>query len=102
MAKAKKETKKAPTEKALKVANAVKVRHIMCEKLSKITEALELLQNGERFDSVAEKYSEDKAKSGGLLGWQLRNQMVGVFAEAAFALQISTAAKPIYTQPGTT
>jgi NIMA-interacting peptidyl-prolyl cis-trans isomerase 4 len=51
----------------LKAANAVKVRHILCEKHSKITEALEKINAGERFDKVAEAYSEDKAKAGGFV-----------------------------------
>lgn len=40
------------------------MRHILCEKQSKILEALEKLQNGEKFNEVASKYSEDKARSG--------------------------------------
>lgn len=60
----------------LKTANSVKVRHILCEKQGKITEALEKLNAGESFASVAEKYSEDKARSGGSLGWMVRGSMV--------------------------
>ncbi|OAJ43731.1 hypothetical protein BDEG_27060 [Batrachochytrium dendrobatidis JEL423] len=63
----------------LKAANSIKVRHILCEKHSKIMEALELLKSGQRFDKVAEQYSEDKAKAGGSLGWMTRGSMVGVF-----------------------
>ena len=40
------------------------VRHILCEKHSKAMEALEKIKAGERFNSVAEKYSEDKARQG--------------------------------------
>ncbi|ORX83440.1 FKBP-like protein [Anaeromyces robustus] len=83
----------------LKPANAIKVRHILCEKQSKALEALAKLKNGERFDSVATQYSEDKAKYGGSLGWQSRGQMVGAFQDAAFKLQPSTCDKPIYTDP---
>ncbi|KAG8792654.1 hypothetical protein FRC16_011312 [Serendipita sp. 398] len=46
----------------LKAANAVNVRHILCEKHARATEALEKIQAGERFDTVAREYSEDKAK----------------------------------------
>lgn len=67
---------------------------------------------GERFDRVAQEYSEDKAKcglsinsawdwlifflytAGGSLGWQNRGQMVGPFQEVAFALEPSTVEKP--------
>ncbi|ORX60776.1 FKBP-like protein [Piromyces finnis] len=83
----------------LKPANAIRVRHILCEKYSKVMEAMGKLQAGERFDKVAEQYSEDKAKHGGSLGWQSRGQMVGPFQEAAFKLQTSTCDKPIYTNP---
>lgn len=56
-----------------------KVRHILCEKQSKCLEALEQLKNGKRFNQVAEMYSEDKARSGGDLGWISRGSMVGAF-----------------------
>ncbi|KAF0464939.1 FKBP-like protein [Gigaspora margarita] len=84
----------------LKAANSVKVRHILCEKHSKIMEALEKLTvDNVRFDKVAEEYSEDKAKQGGSLGWMARGSMVGAFQEAAFALQPSSLDKPIFTNP---
>ena len=66
----------------MKPATAINVRHILCEKHSRATEALEkiqvsapgdsfrrspsqqdaAIQGGERFDKVAQEYSEDKAK----------------------------------------
>jgi peptidyl-prolyl cis-trans isomerase NIMA-interacting 4 len=42
-------------------------------------EALQLLKDGTSFATVAEKYSEDKAKQGGSLGWLVRGGMVGAF-----------------------
>lgn len=66
--------------------NAVKVRHILCEKHGKIMEAMEKLKSGMRFSEVATQYSEDKARQGGDLGWMTRGSMVGPFQEAAFAL----------------
>jgi len=80
---------------ALKGAQAVNVRHILCEKHSKATEALEKINAGEQFDKVAREYSEDKAKAGGSLGFKTRGSMVGPFEEAAFALEPSTVNKPI-------
>uniref|UniRef100_A0A2K6QU22 peptidylprolyl isomerase n=1 Tax=Rhinopithecus roxellana TaxID=61622 RepID=A0A2K6QU22_RHIRO len=44
--------------------NAVKVRHILCEKHGKIMEAMETLKSGMRFNEVASQYSEDKARQG--------------------------------------
>lgn len=54
---------------------SVKVRHILCSKQSKALEAIARLNNGEKFNVVAQEMSEDKAKSGGDLGWQVRGQM---------------------------
>ncbi|KAF7344541.1 Peptidyl-prolyl cis-trans isomerase [Mycena sanguinolenta] len=48
------------TSKGLKAATAV--RHILCEKHSKATEALEKIKEGQAFNKVAQEYSEDKAK----------------------------------------
>jgi NIMA-interacting peptidyl-prolyl cis-trans isomerase 4 len=83
-------------DKKPKVANHVKVRHILCEKQSKILEALAAIrEGGEAFNKVAERLSEDKAKAGGSLGWQVRGSMVGAFQDVAFALPNSTCAAPI-------
>ncbi|XP_075690369.1 peptidyl-prolyl cis-trans isomerase NIMA-interacting 4 [Rhinoderma darwinii] len=88
--------KKSQTPKG---GNAVKVRHILCEKHGKIMEAMEKLKSGVRFSEVATQYSEDKARQGGDLGWMTRGSMVGPFQEAAFALTVSTMDKPVYTDP---
>lgn len=66
-------------EKEVKGGSSVKVRHILCEKQSKILEALEKLRAGAKFNDVATQYSEDKARSGGDLGWMIRGSMVGPF-----------------------
>ncbi|KAF8311857.1 FKBP-like protein [Clavulina sp. PMI_390] len=79
----------------LKTATAVNVRHILCEKMGKATEAMEKIKSGERFDKVAQEFSEDKAKAGGSLGWMIRGSMVGDFQEVAFSLTPSTVDKPI-------
>ncbi|XP_002738936.1 peptidyl-prolyl cis-trans isomerase NIMA-interacting 4-like [Saccoglossus kowalevskii] len=85
--------------KATKGGTTVKVRHILCEKHSKVMEAMEKLKAGERFNEVATKYSEDKARQGGDLGWMTRGSMVGPFQDAAFALSPSTTGNPVYTDP---
>lgn len=85
--------------KEKKGGNAVKVRHILCEKQSKILEALEKLKAGQKFPDVAAAYSEDKARQGGDLGWQIRGAMVGPFQDAAFALPVSAVTNPVYTDP---
>ncbi|XP_069584811.1 peptidyl-prolyl cis-trans isomerase NIMA-interacting 4 [Ranitomeya imitator] len=82
-----------------KGGNAVKVRHILCEKHGRVMEAMEKLKSGVRFSEVATQYSEDKARQGGDLGWMTRGSMVGPFQEAAFALPVSSMDKPVYTDP---
>ena len=42
----------------------LKVRHILCEKHSKVMEAMEKLREGQKFNEVASAYSEDKARQG--------------------------------------
>jgi NIMA-interacting peptidyl-prolyl cis-trans isomerase 4 len=86
-------------KKVTGTGNNIKVRHILCEKHSKVMEAMAKLQAGESFAKVAEQYSEDKARNGGSLGWMTRGSMVGAFQDAAFQLSISTVDKPIYTNP---
>ncbi|CCM04397.1 uncharacterized protein FIBRA_06573 [Fibroporia radiculosa] len=51
-------------------------------------------KEGQRFDKVAQEYSEDKAKAGGSLGWMTRGSMVGPFQDVAFALEPSTVDRP--------
>uniref|UniRef100_A0A0B7BG43 Peptidyl-prolyl cis-trans isomerase n=1 Tax=Arion vulgaris TaxID=1028688 RepID=A0A0B7BG43_9EUPU len=85
--------------KTSKGGTAVKVRHILCEKQSKVLEAIEKLKSGMKFSEVAAQYSEDKARQGGDLGWMTRGSMVGPFQDAAFALPNSTIDKPHYTDP---
>ncbi|GAU94681.1 hypothetical protein RvY_06406-2 [Ramazzottius varieornatus] len=65
--------------KGAKGGTAVKVRHILCEKHGKIMEAMEKLKAGTKFDEVARTYSEDKARSGGDLGWMTRGKILLLF-----------------------
>ena len=44
--------------------SAVKVRHILCEKHSRIMEAMAKLKEGQKFNEVASSFSEDKARQG--------------------------------------
>lgn len=41
-----------------------KARHILCEKHSKVMEAMAKLKEGQKFSEVATAYSEDKARQG--------------------------------------
>ena len=71
-----KEDKKGGKEKG-GGSSSVNVRHILCEKQSKCLEAMAKLEAGEKFNEVASKYSEDKARSGGSLGWMVILQSNG-------------------------
>jgi len=63
-------------------------------------EAYEKLQTGASFSEVATNYSEDKARSGGSLGWQIRGQMDGTFQEKAFSSPIGKYTEPFKTKFG--
>ncbi|RKP22105.1 hypothetical protein ROZALSC1DRAFT_26487 [Rozella allomycis CSF55] len=97
---AKKNKGESSSNTALKPANSLKLRHILCEKHSKAMEALDKIKVAKmNFAKVAEIYSEDKARSGGSLGWMSRGSMVGPFQDAAFLLPSSTCDQPIVTDP---
>ncbi|EDR27021.1 peptidyl-prolyl cis-trans isomerase NIMA-interacting, putative [Entamoeba dispar SAW760] len=93
-AKASAKTTKDNKEEKQKGCTKIKVRHILCEKQSKILEALAKLEEGKPFSQVATEYSEDKANQGGSLGWVIRGQMCGAFQDVAFNAPVGK-----YTQP---
>ncbi|KAI0383121.1 FKBP-like protein [Hypomontagnella monticulosa] len=73
----------------VKGAQAVIVRHILCEKHAKKEEALAQIRESptlDKFIAVARVYSEDKAKQGGLLGLQRKGALAPEFEEVAFSL----------------
>jgi len=83
-----------------KSCTSINVRHILCAKHGQITVALDRLAAGESFDKVAREVSEDKARQGGSLGWQIRGAMVKEFEDVAFKLPVSKTDKPSYnTEP---
>eukprot|EP00026_Physarum_polycephalum_P022393 Phypoly_transcript_26433.p1 GENE.Phypoly_transcript_26433~~Phypoly_transcript_26433.p1 ORF type:complete len:119 (+),score=25.88 Phypoly_transcript_26433:113-469(+) len=85
----------------VKAANHVKVRHILCEKQGRIQEAhKKITEDGESFDKVAREYSEDKARSGGSLGWMARGSMVEPFQTKAFTQPIGVVSEPFKTVHG--
>ncbi len=59
------------------------------EALAEAREALEALQEGEDFETVARRYSDDPStrERGGELGWFRRGRMVPAFERTAFALR---------------
>ncbi|KAK3698587.1 Peptidyl-prolyl cis-trans isomerase pin4 [Vermiconidia calcicola] len=84
--------------KAAKGAQSINVRHILCEKHSKKEEAVAKLNAGSKFDEVAREFSEDKARSGGSLGWKSRGDLLEAFANVAFELEVSTTANPKWAE----
>mmetsp|Transcript_289 Transcript_289/g.369 ORF Transcript_289/g.369 Transcript_289/m.369 type:complete len:108 (+) Transcript_289:1061-1384(+) len=84
----------------VKKGHSVHVRHILCEKQSKLLQAQERINNGEDFANVAREMSEDKARSGGDLGWIVRGKMVKEFEDIAFSLPIGGISRPFKTCHG--
>ncbi|KAJ5294602.1 hypothetical protein PENANT_c006G04584 [Penicillium antarcticum] len=83
---------------AVKGAQSINVRHILCEKHAKKEEALEKLRNGTKFDEVAREFSEDKARQGGSLGWKTRGALDPAFENVAFELEASSTGNPKYAE----
>jgi len=62
---------------------------ILLEKQEKLKKLLEKIRNGESFEELAKKHSEDGTSSeGGDLGWFGPGEMVPAFEDAAFSLEI--------------
>ncbi|KAK5945065.1 hypothetical protein PMZ80_002268 [Knufia obscura] len=91
----------AGSSKKVKESQFVNVRHILCEKFSKKEEALAAINAGGKFDDIARRFSEDKARQGGSLGWQTKAALEPDFAIKAFAVPISTVNKPVVEQART-
>ena len=58
------EAKGDAKDSKVKSGNSINVRHILCEKQSKVLEAMAKLKDGVAFNQVAAQYSEDKARNG--------------------------------------
>ena len=58
------EAKGDAKDSKVKSGNSINVRHILCEKQSKVLEAMAKLKDGVAFNQVATQYSEDKARNG--------------------------------------
>jgi len=93
--------KGASGSKQPKGAQSINVRHILCEKHAKKEEAIAKLNAGSKFDDVAREFSEDKARSGGSLGWKGKEALLPEFAKVAFELEQSTTANPKWAEAKT-
>ncbi|PQE16764.1 Peptidyl-prolyl cis-trans isomerase pin4 protein [Rutstroemia sp. NJR-2017a BBW] len=88
----------AGKETKVKGAQQINVRHILCAKQSRMTEALQKLSAGAKFDDVAREFSEDKARAGGSLGWKGKGDLDPDFEKVAFEMESSTTANPKYKE----
>lgn len=95
------------TDKELKAAYAkyqpdIKARHILVNDEKTANEIEQKLKNGEKFEDLAKKYSQDTASSskGGNLGWFGTGVMDSDFEKAAFALKKDQISDPVKTQYG--
>ena len=72
------------------------------EAKARANEALERGRSGEDFASLATEYSDDGGTSaeGGDLGWSLREDFVGPFADTLFEMQVGEIAGPVKTRFG--
>ncbi len=70
--------------------------------LARVLQAQNELQNGEEFEVVARRYSEDEAtrESGGELGWSTRSIFVTAFGDAAWRSRPGQTVGPIRTRFG--
>ncbi len=80
----------------------VKARHILLDERAAAVELIAELEGGADFAALAAEHSTGPSgETGGDLGWFTRDQMVGPFAEAAFAMAPGeTSAEPIETRFG--
>jgi len=80
----------------------VDARHILVKTQAEADAIIVQLNHGANFAKLAEKYSIDPgAANGGELGWFTQDQMVPVFANAAFALKPGQYTKtPVQSQFG--
>jgi len=94
------------------VPNRVHVEHIVFmtvgkpdaevdEIKKKAEDVLKQAKKGEKFEDLAKKYSEDKAKDkGGDIGWILQGQALPEYEKAAFSLPAGSISDLIRTQIG--
>jgi len=80
----------------------VKASHILVKDEALIKEIKGKLDGGEDFTALAEAHSMDPGSktNGGSLGWFKKADMVGPFADAAFAADKGTITEPVQTRFG--
>ncbi len=79
-----------------------RARHILVSEREQAIGIIERLQQGEEFETLAQRFSQDgSAERGGDLGWFARGDMVAPFSEAVVAMDIGeTSEAPVETRFG--
>lgn len=79
----------------------IKARHILVEQEFEASDLVKKLQEGAKFEDLAQKFSKCPSRArGGDLGEFGKGRMVPSFEEAAFALQVNEVSNPVRTQFG--
>jgi peptidyl-prolyl cis-trans isomerase C len=87
---------------AMKPVTRVHARHILVKTRDEAVDILRDLAKGGDFAAIAKQKSQDgSAKNGGDLGWLTKDQVVGGFGDAAFAMKKGETSKaPVQTEFG--
>lgn len=81
--------------------DSVKAKHILVEHEYEAQDLLKKINQGEKFEELAQKFSKcPSSRSGGDLGAFGKGRMVQSFEDAAFALKISEISTPVRTKFG--
>lgn len=79
----------------------IKARHILVEHEYEATDLIRKLEQGDRFEDLAAKFSKCPSRAkGGDLGEFGRGRMVEAFDTAAFELNVGQVSKPVRTRFG--
>jgi peptidyl-prolyl cis-trans isomerase C len=86
----------------LKGKDEIKARHILVDSDEKAKDVIDRIEDGAKFEEIAQKESLDKASGarGGDLGWFTEDRMVQDFSKAAFKLSKGDLSKPVKTSFG--
>ena len=80
---------------------SVRAAHILVKDESEAKELKSRIEKGEKFETLAEKYSLcPSGQRGGDLGYFQKHQMVKPFEDAAFKAEVGEVTDPVQTQFG--
>jgi parvulin-like peptidyl-prolyl isomerase len=90
------------TQDVPRTEEQVWARHILVGTEAEAQAALDLINAGTDFATVAQRYSEDTGSgaNGGDLGWFGRGAMVAEFEQVAFDLEVGEVSEPVQSQFG--